>query len=42
MIPFVGWIITLIIFFIEFVLMVGSPEGKRLGDFISKTLVIEE
>jgi uncharacterized RDD family membrane protein YckC len=42
MIPFVGWIITLIIFGIEFILMVGSPEGKRLGDLISKTLVIEE
>jgi uncharacterized RDD family membrane protein YckC len=42
MIPFVGWIFTLVIFGIEFILMVGSPEGKRLGDFISKTLVIEE
>ncbi len=42
LIPFIGWIILFIIFAFEFILMIGNPEGKRLGDLISKTMVVEE
>lgn len=40
-VPFIGWIFSLCIAAIEFVLMLGSKDGMRLGDEIAKTLVIE-
>ncbi len=40
-VPFVGWIITLGIFSFEFVVLVGSPEGKRAGDEMAGTWVVE-
>ncbi len=42
LIPFIGWIILFIIFAFEFILVIGNPEGKRLGDLISNTIVVEE
>ena len=41
-IPLIGWAITLLIVGFEFVMLLGSKEGMRLGDEIAKTTVIEE
>ena len=40
-VPFIGWIFILIISAFEFVLVLGSKDGMRLGDEIAKTSVIE-
>jgi len=40
-VPFIGWIFILIITVIEFILVLGSKDGMRLGDEIAKTAVIE-
>ena len=40
-VPFIGWIFILIISAVEFVLVLGSKDGMRLGDEIAKTAVIE-
>lgn len=40
-IPFVGWIAGGLVAGFEFVLMIGSKEGRRLGDEIAKTLVVQ-
>lgn len=42
LIPILGWLICIVIFAFEFILIVGDPEAKRLGDHLAKTLVIEE
>ena len=41
-IPLIGWVITLLIIAFEFVMLLGSKEGMRLGDEIARTTVIEE
>ncbi|MCS7163384.1 MAG: RDD family protein [Thermodesulfovibrio sp.] len=41
-IPVIGWLICLIIFLFEFIIMIGDSESKRLGDYLAKTSVIEE
>ena len=41
-IPLIGWVITLLIIAFEFVMLLGSKEGMRLGDEIAKTTVIIE
>jgi hypothetical protein len=41
-IPLIGWVITLLIVGFEFVMLLGSKEGMRLGDEIARTTVIEE
>jgi len=41
-IPLIGWFITLLVAGFEFVMLLGSKEGMRLGDEIAKTTVIEE
>lgn len=41
-IPLIGWVITLLVAGFEFVMLLGSKEGMRLGDEIAKTTVIEE
>lgn len=41
-IPLIGWVITLLVVGVEFVMLLGSKEGMRLGDEIAKTTVIEE
>ena len=40
-VPFIGWIFILIISAVEFILVLGSKDGMRLGDEIAKTTVIE-
>jgi len=40
-IPLIGWVITLLIFAFEFVMLLGSKEGMRLGDELARTTVIE-
>lgn len=41
-IPLIGWIFIVLIIAFEFVILLGSKEGMRLGDEIAKTTVIEE
>ncbi|MBI4689265.1 MAG: RDD family protein [Nitrospirae bacterium] len=41
-IPVVGWIFMIIIPAFEFLMMLGSKEGMRLGDEIAKTRVEEK
>ncbi|MGD1076515.1 MAG: RDD family protein [Thermodesulfovibrionales bacterium] len=40
-VPLIGWIFIVIISSVEFLLLLGSKEGMRLGDELAKTLVIE-
>ncbi len=40
-VPLIGWIFILIISVVEFILLLGSKDGMRLGDEIAKTAVIE-
>jgi len=40
-VPLVGWIFTALIPAFEFIMLLGSKEGMRLGDEIAKTTVIE-
>jgi uncharacterized RDD family membrane protein YckC len=40
-VPFVGWIFILIVSVVEFLLVLGSKDGMRLGDEIANTVVIE-
>jgi uncharacterized RDD family membrane protein YckC len=41
-VPLIGWIFIVIISSVEFLILLGSKEGMRLGDELAKTLVIEE
>jgi uncharacterized RDD family membrane protein YckC len=41
LVPWVGWICLFVISAIEFLLVLGSKEGRRLGDELAKTTVIE-
>ena len=41
-VPLVGWLLTIVIFVLEFIILVGSPEGKRIGDEIANTRVVEQ
>jgi len=40
-VPIIGWAFTFLIFALEFVVLAGSPEGRRIGDEIAKTWVSE-
>ena|ERR1700690_2363937 len=40
-VPWVGWIFFAAVVALEFVLILGSKEGTRLGDEIAKTAVLE-
>jgi len=40
-VPWIGWIFFTIVLALEFILVLGSSERKRLGDEIAKTLVLE-
>ncbi|ACI21277.1 MULTISPECIES: RDD family protein [Thermodesulfovibrio] len=42
LIPIIGWLICIIIFAFEFIIIIGDSENKRLGDYLAKTSVIEE
>ncbi|GAB6182907.1 RDD family protein [Thermodesulfovibrio hydrogeniphilus] len=41
-IPILGWIICSLIIIFEFIIIIGSSEGKRIGDYIAGTYVIDE
>jgi hypothetical protein len=41
LIPWIGWLFMAIVSAGEFVLVLGSEEGRRLGDELAKTTVIE-
>lgn len=40
--PWVGWIFIILVSVVEFLLLLGSKEGMRLGDELAKTTVIEK
>ncbi|HET6515628.1 MAG TPA: RDD family protein [Thermodesulfovibrionales bacterium] len=40
-IPLIGWAFIILISGVEFLILLGSKEGMRLGDEIAKTLVVE-
>jgi uncharacterized RDD family membrane protein YckC len=42
LIPWIGWIFIIIVSVLELILVLGSKEGKRLGDEFARTSVIEE
>lgn len=39
--PWIGWLFLLGIIILEFILVLGSTDGKRLGDEFANTMVIE-
>jgi uncharacterized RDD family membrane protein YckC len=39
--PWIGWIVFFLISVLEFTLILGSKDGRRLGDEIAGTVVIE-
>jgi len=41
LVPWIGWIFLLLVSALEFILILGSKDGMRLGDEIAKTVVIE-
>jgi uncharacterized RDD family membrane protein YckC len=41
LIPFVGWIFSVMILTFEFLLVLGNSEGMRLGDDLAGTQVVE-
>jgi len=40
-VPWIGWLFFLLVTGLEFVLILGNKDGKRLGDEIADTAVIE-
>lgn len=40
-IPYVGWLLTLIIYSVEGLIIIGNEKGLRIGDELAKTCVIE-
>lgn len=40
-IPVLGWVFLLAVVALEFIILFGSKEGKRLGDEIAQTTVVE-
>jgi uncharacterized RDD family membrane protein YckC len=40
-IPLIGWVFIVVISAVEFLILLGSKEGMRLGDELAKTMVIE-
>jgi uncharacterized RDD family membrane protein YckC len=40
-IPFLGWILLASVVALEFIILIGSKEGARLGDELAKTSVVE-
>ena len=41
-VPWVGWIFIILISAVEFLLLLGSKDGMRLGDELAKTTVVEK
>lgn len=40
-VPWFGWVFILLVSALEFILILGSRDGKRLGDEFAKTVVLE-
>lgn len=40
-IPYVGWLLTLLIYSIEGLIIIGNEKGLRIGDELAKTYVVE-
>ena len=40
--PWIGWIFILLVSLVEFLILLGSKNGMRLGDELAKTSVIEK
>src|SRR3972149_8066343 len=40
-IPYVGWILTIVIYLIEGLIIIGNEKGLRIGDELAKTYVTE-
>ncbi len=40
-VPLIGWLLAAAIFILEFIVLLGSREGRRIGDEIAKTRVVE-
>lgn len=40
-IPYVGWILTLIVYSVECLVILGNEKGLRIGDEVAKTFVVE-
>jgi uncharacterized RDD family membrane protein YckC len=40
-IPLVGWLLLGAVVLLEFIILIGSKEGSRLGDELAKTSVVE-
>ena len=41
-VPFAGWVLAVLGLAFELLLIIGSPEGMRLGDEIASTVVVDE
>jgi uncharacterized RDD family membrane protein YckC len=41
LVPWIGWVFIIFVVSVEFILILGSKDGMRLGDEIAKTVVIE-
>ncbi|MBI5044115.1 MAG: hypothetical protein HZC10_09880, partial [Nitrospirae bacterium] len=41
LIPYVGWLLAIIIIGLEGILVIGNEKGLRIGDEIAKTQVID-
>lgn len=41
-IPYIGWLLTLILYAIEGLIIIGNEKGLRIGDEVAKTWVIED
>jgi uncharacterized RDD family membrane protein YckC len=40
--PWIGWIFILLVSLVEFLILLGSKNGMRLGDEFAKTTVVEK
>ena len=40
--PWIGWIFILLVSLVEFLILLGSKNGMRLGDELAKTTVVEK
>ena len=41
-IPYIGWLLTIILYSIEGLIVIGNEKGLRIGDELAKTFVIED
>ncbi len=40
--PWIGWIFIILVSLVEFLILLGSKDGMRLGDELAKTSVVEK